>query len=396
MTDKVNKMNDAGSGWIEPEPIELLRNPALQRPPTWLSVPRPNDVMWLDKNENLDPQLLRFNRSLLERVDARSLSVYPEAARLYSAIAGWCGVAPESLMLTPGSDGAIRLVFHAFVERGQQVVHTRPTFAMYPVYASIFGATASPLEYRRAPGGPLLAVDDVVAHLETVRPRLFCLPNPDSPTGTVFDPDEMSRLVDVCGRIGTVFLIDEAYHPFYRHSMVPRVASLPHVVVARSFSKAWGLAGLRLGYLVGHPRTIGTIHKLRPMYEVGALSIALMEIAIENGAEDIINNGDHFELRCPITEFDSLSSALEKAGIQPDSSELAYIPGSVTPVTETTLWGVWVHHPLLGIKLKEAMDELGMENYLEYRDGPPIEEYESQYDFIIQKLTPPPGSTTDR
>jgi acetyl esterase/lipase len=63
-----------------------------------------------------------------------------------------------------------------------------------------------------------------------------------------------------------------------------------------------------------------------------------------------------------------------------------YYGGRNTPVTETTLWGVWVHHPLLGIKLKEAMDELGMENYLEYRDGPPIEAYASQYDFIIQKL----------
>jgi YebC/PmpR family DNA-binding regulatory protein len=60
----------------------------------------------------------------------------------------------------------------------------------------------------------------------------------------------------------------------------------------------------------------------------------LMEIAIENGAEDIINNTDHFEVRCPITEFDALSSAFEKAGIQPDSSELAYIPGSVTALTD--------------------------------------------------------------
>lgn len=60
----------------------------------------------------------------------------------------------------------------------------------------------------------------------------------------------------------------------------------------------------------------------------------LMEIALEQGAEDIINNGDHFELRCPMAGFDALSSALEEAGIQPDSSELAYIPGSVTPLSD--------------------------------------------------------------
>ena len=60
----------------------------------------------------------------------------------------------------------------------------------------------------------------------------------------------------------------------------------------------------------------------------------LMDIAIENGAEDVVNNGDHFEIRCPITEFDSLSSALESAGIQPDSSELAWIPSSEMPLTD--------------------------------------------------------------
>ena len=63
-----------------------------------------------------------------------------------------------------------------------------------------------------------------------------------------------------------------------------------------------------------------------------------------------------------------------------------YYGGPNRPVDETTIRGVWVHHPLLGIKLKEAMDELGMECYLEYKNGPPVTEYESQNEFIIRKL----------
>src|SRR5690606_33207279 len=87
-------------------------------------------------------------------------------------------------------------------------------------------------------------------------------------------------ILDACERVGAIFLVDEAYHPFYPQSVISLIESRPALVVARTFSKAWGLAGIRLGYLAGHPETIAFVHKLRPMYEVGALSIAVMEKAI--------------------------------------------------------------------------------------------------------------------
>lgn len=91
----------------------------------------------------------------------------------------------------------------------------------------------------------------------------------------------------------------------------------------------------------------------------------------------------------------------EKLALGLDASPITYLTkddppiyllynGPNSPVTETTLWGTWVHHPMLGIKLKEAMDAKDMECYLEYKDAPPVTAYESQYDFIIQKLKTPP------
>ncbi len=265
-----------------PEPIPPLRDPELTRPSTWLSVPRADEPLWLDKNENLDPELAAFNASLLASVDSQALRVYPEAASLYAGIARWCGVKPESLLLTPGSDGAIRAVFQAFTGYRDRVVHTVPTFAMYPVYCRMFGVEPVPIEYAASPDGPSLDVDRVLTRVEAARPKLLCLPNPDSPTGTIFGSDEMEAILAACERTGTVFLVDEAYHPFHPATMVPMTESHPHLLVARSFSKAWGLAGIRMGYLVGHPRTIAIIHKLRPMYEVGALSIAVMDKAIRH------------------------------------------------------------------------------------------------------------------
>lgn len=259
------------------QPRSSLLDPDLQRP-DWQTMPdRPSGLQWLDKNENLDPQLLNVTTRVLSELDPLTLATYPECAGLYRKLAKWLDLAPDFILLTPGSDGAIRLTFEAFVNEGDSVVHTVPTFAMYSVYSKMFGAQVEPLVYDRGASGPHLSVDKILSHISRVRPRLFCLPNPDSPTGTVLPPEEIRTIVDLCSNIGTVALIDEAYHPFYRCSCVDWTREYRNLIVARTFSKAWGLAGLRIGYAVGHPDIIKFMHKLRPMYEVSTISIVFME-----------------------------------------------------------------------------------------------------------------------
>lgn len=265
--------------------IPALLDPNLTRPATWQGIPREKNLVWLDKNENLDPTLLEFTERIFRETDALALATYPESAQLYQKLAAWCEVPENALMLTPGSDGAIRLAYHAVINPGDRVMHTQPTFAMYPVYSKMFGAQAQTLTYRPSDKGPVLTVEEVLTGLQQYLPKLFCLPNPDSPTGTVFNSAEMQILLDECARLGTVFLVDEAYHPFHRESMVPLTQQYPNLLLARTFSKAWGCAGLRVGYLIGHPEVMPYMHKLRPMYEVGTLSVAIMERIIDHPNE---------------------------------------------------------------------------------------------------------------
>lgn len=272
-------------------PVKSLLNSELIRPATQKSVPRSVERLWLDKNENLDPILMAFNENILRELPPHILATYPEPALLYRKLANWLNVSPDALILTPGSDGAIRMTFEVFVSAGDKVVHTLPTFAMYSVYCQMFGAHAAPLIYGRGVDGPLLTVDHILAHIEQVRPRLFCLPNPDSPTGTVLSLVDLKRIIDACVSFDTVILIDEAYHPFYAATCVPWTQECRHLIVARTFAKAWGLAGLRIGYAVGHPETIAYYHKMRPMYELGSLSISFMERMMDhvNQMEDSVN-----------------------------------------------------------------------------------------------------------
>ena len=237
-------------------PRAPLLNPDLVRPDWQKIAPRPHSSLWLDKNENLDPVLGAFTARILRELDPINLATYPDCGELYRKLARWLEVPTDALILTPGSDGAIRLTFEAFVGEGDKVVHTAPTFAMYSVYCQMFGAQVEALAYERGPHGPSLSVERMIAHLDRVRPRLFCLPNPDSPTGTVLSLDELRTAVELCARFDTVVLIDEAYHPFHDVTCVPWTQEFRHLIVARTFAKAWGLAGLRMGYAVGHPDTV--------------------------------------------------------------------------------------------------------------------------------------------
>lgn len=267
---------------------ESVRDPKLTRPDWTRGDPRDPRLMWLDKNENGDPDLLRVAAEIVGEVIADTtwaLSTYPESARVYAKLGSHVGLGPDHLTLTPGSDGVIRAVFEAFVNPGDVVVHTTPTFAMYPVYSLMYGARSVTLPYRRSDGGPVLTVQEVLNAIEAARAKLVCLPNPDSPTGTAFSLLELRAIADACRAAGSLLLVDEAYHPFYEPSAAPWVEDLRHVVVARTFAKAWGLAGLRVGYAVAHPSIAKLLHKVRSMYEVSTMAVAVIDRALDREAE---------------------------------------------------------------------------------------------------------------
>jgi len=263
--------------YVAPAARVPVADPKLTRPDWTKGVPRDPSLLWLDKNENTDPELAKLTSRLLSEVDPTAIYSYPECTPLYHKLAGHLGVKADHLLLAAGSDGVIRSVFEAFINPGDVVVHTVPTFAMYAVYSSMYGAQVVPLTYQPSDNGPILTAEEVVYTIEKVRPKLVCLPNPDSPTGTVFSPADMRQIMDAAGTAGALILIDEAYNPFYEHTVVQWVDEYNHLVVARTFAKAWGISGLRIGYAVSCPDVARLLHKVRPMYEVNTVAVALVE-----------------------------------------------------------------------------------------------------------------------
>lgn len=268
-----------------PAPRPDVARTDLTRPSWFNGESRNTDLLWLDKNENLDPVLLKFTQEVLSQIDPKSLCTYPENTPLYKKLANSLDLPPEHLILTPGSDGAIRSVFEAFISPGDVVLHSSPTFAMYAVYSKMYGAREFALEYNASEKGPVLTLEEILHAIQTRRPKLFCLPNPDSPTGTVKSPDQMKKIVNACREVGALVLVDEAYFPFYPETVLPWVKEFDHLIVARTFAKAWGLAGLRIGYAAASRRVAALLHKVRPMYEVNTFAVAFMEKMLDHSEE---------------------------------------------------------------------------------------------------------------
>lgn len=233
----------------------------------------------LDKNESTIPFPEDIIEKLREEITAEFLMVYPELDPLYEKIARWLGCDVKNLYLASGSDGAIKTSFEAFVNPGDKVVILDPTYAMFPVYCRLFQAEKVPISFGR---DLKLSALDVISVIRKNKPKLVCIANPNSPTGTAFPLREIDEIVGVGKEQGSVVMIDEAYGLYYPETAIDLIHQHPNLVVTRSFSKAVGLAAARLGLAIGSREMISALHAFRPMYETNAFAVKAALLALEH------------------------------------------------------------------------------------------------------------------
>jgi histidinol-phosphate aminotransferase len=180
----------------------------------------------------------------LRRLSGKELAMYPEYQEPTKILARYFGVKPEELLLTNGGDDALRVFFDTFVEPGSHILICEPTFPMYRYYAEIAGARVEALHYSREMEFPLA---DVLKALRA-KPRVFFLANPNNPTGTLVDKGAIEKILKAAPH--TAVVLDEAYADFSGVTGVPWIRRHLNLFIAKTFSKAAGLAGLRLGTVI--------------------------------------------------------------------------------------------------------------------------------------------------
>ncbi len=263
-------------------PREHLFDEAISRPDWLVSSERNNGLIFLDKNENNDPELRNANFKIFQKIFNNSISTYPDNSILYKKISDFINQSANKILLGAGSDGIIRSVFETFIEPGDKLLLTSPTFAMYEIYAKVYQANVERINYVSKDNKPYMSLDAIINFIKKSPPKLFCLPNPDSPTGTVFDPDEINKILQLSYENNVITLIDEAYFPFYDQTCMELTNKFENLIITRTFAKAWGLAGLRVGYGVASNNLIQYMHKIRAMYEINTLASNMICAAIDN------------------------------------------------------------------------------------------------------------------
>ncbi len=221
-------------------------------------------AVFLDANEN--PFNSPYNR-------------YPDPHQklLKQKIGGLKGVAEERIFAGNGSDEAIDLLFRVFCEPGRDnVVSIDPTYGMYSVCAGI-----NNVEFRKVPLGPGFELD--TAALEAAcdgHTKMVFICSPNNPTSNSFDPGEIMSMAE---RLDIIVVVDEAYIEFSRRvSLVKRVGELSNLVILQTFSKAWALAGIRLGVAIADPAVVEILTRVKYPYNVNMLTQNFALEALEN------------------------------------------------------------------------------------------------------------------
>jgi histidinol-phosphate aminotransferase len=229
----------------------------------------------LDFNENTGGCSKAVLRALA-RLTPQQIAMYPEYEKCSARLAQYFGVRREEMLLTNGGDDALRIFFDAFVDPESSILICEPTFPMYRYYAEIYGARIDVVRYDEQMRFPLATA---IAALRK-EPRVMFIANPNNPTGTLLTATEIKKLLAAAPR--TAVVLDEAYVDFSGMTVVPWIREYPQLFVTRTFSKAAGLASLRLGAAIACKESLQFLRAATPPFPVNVPALAAAEAAISD------------------------------------------------------------------------------------------------------------------
>ncbi len=227
--------------------------------------PRTDDFIKLNTNENPYPPSPRVLEAIRQAATGDRLRKYPDPSgkSFRTSAARLLDVDPEGILIGNGSDDLLTIVTRAFVPEGGRIAAPTPSYVLYPSLAQIQGA-----EFESVPFNADWSLPDPWPLAG--KANLVFLTNPNSPSGTMVAPEQVAAWV---GSLAAPLVLDEAYVDFANNNGLKLIGKQP-IIVLRSLSKSYGLAGLRFGFAVGDPATIAELNKVKDSYNCDVLSLA--------------------------------------------------------------------------------------------------------------------------
>jgi histidinol-phosphate aminotransferase len=227
----------------------------------------------LDMNESTtgcSPRVL----AKLQSMDAKTVALYPRRESGEELVAGSLGISSAQVLLTNGADEAIDLLCRAYLEPENEIVIVVPTFTMYEVFAQMENARVV-----RVPTGPEFSFPtQQLLDAITVNTRMIIICNPNNPTGVAVARSSIMQVIEAAP--DAAVLLDEAYYDFYGQTLMDQIGKLPNLFIARTFSKVYGLAGMRLGVLAGDQKQMSVLRRMASPFNVNAFALVCVAEAL--------------------------------------------------------------------------------------------------------------------
>lgn len=237
------------------------------------------DKLRLDFNENTMGCSPAVAAMIRERTTEGRLAVYPEYVEAKKELAAHFRVDEDQMLLTNGTDEAIQVLINTFVDDEDDVIILTPSYAMYKFYAEVAGAQIREIPYRASTlQFPLEELLQAI-HADT---RAILISNPNNPTGTAVKLEGIERILKRAPEAAV--LIDEAYYEFCGISALRLIDEYPNLFVSRTFSKVYGMAGMRMGCLFSKAGNITSAHKAQSPYSVNILAALAARAAVQDSA----------------------------------------------------------------------------------------------------------------
>ena len=233
----------------------------------------------LNANENPYGLPEEIIEEILRKAKNLEYSRYPNAnsVKLSEIVSSFWSLTRDNIVIGNGSDELIDYLIKAFSEKGRRIITTAPSFAMYKIYSIINGSNFVQIPLSQSNFS--LNEDKVLEEAKKEDSSIVFIAYPNAPTGNYFAEDKIIKIIE---ESGCLVVVDEAYYEFGEKTFVPLISQYDNLVILRTFSKAYSLASLRVGYLLSNPEIINEVRKVKSPFNVNTFSQLAAQAVFEN------------------------------------------------------------------------------------------------------------------
>lgn len=268
-------MNDNRSKWLKDSVYNLdrIRDIPMER----------CGMFRMDRNERTWSLRDEIIEEIRNKISSETFTNYPEIDGLYSKLGRYLNVDSEQIYFHSGSDLVIKSIFETYLGRGDRILMQNPSYAMYGVYARMYGAEIHEQDYDMDLN---FDIDGYCQKIAETKPKIVVLENPSGYIGNCYSHEKARRVIDAANENEALILVDEAYIDYIPEiSVADLITEYDNLIIVRTFSKAWGLAGMRAGYAISNKLLISEIFKVMPMHELTSASIIAVDTVLNYSEE---------------------------------------------------------------------------------------------------------------